>query len=939
MHVSELAACLVTANTAEREPLLRQNSALADVQLARALKDICLDGWSVHPGQALGAAVSLRLLSHFRNDAEIAALERWAGGLEALVNGQMESAIAALNEAHSNFLALNLKHDAAATQVSKLVALAMLGSYDEAVSCGLAAREVFLTHGDLRSAGKIEHNIGNIYFRRDEYEAAEKFHRLAHQRFLEIDDAAQLTKIENSLALTLSQQHKLQDAERLYEQALLRAAAGQQLSTQAAIESSIGTLALYQSRYDRALDYLERSRRNYERVGMSHLSAMTEQEIADAYLELNLIPEAAEIYERVTKTFTGLGLRAEAARAHAYHARAAIILGQSDKAFRLLSEGAELYEHERNKTGAALIKLTEAQLLYAQGDCPRAKEAALMAESAFVRSGAPRRFMFAQWLRGESARCEGSLAEASEILSAALNQFGADQPDLAARCLTSLGRLAATAGDLGKARQSFTRAVELIEDLRAPLPAEEFRTSFFADKLTPYQELARLALAEGLTTEGFEFVERARSRALADTIGAATLSPEVGKDDFEIRLLRNIEQLREELNYFYRRLNLPREADSVRHDRAALENEIRTREEKILDVTRQLQHRGKYVAGNQKPLSLPDLQRRLGNDTVLVEYAILDQELLAFVIRNDAVEVIRNLAREADLRSAVVQFRFQIDSLRFGSAAMRRHLPTLTGRAVKHLEQLHRMLISPLESKIAVRRLVIVPHSMLHYLPFQALHDGSQFLIERHEISYAPSAAVLERCLKREPGNFDKALLMGSADATIPRVGEEIESLQELFPKSLVLLNEQATTSQLRRHAAEVDALHLACHAHFRADNPFFSSLQLADGWFTVRDAAGLRLHCDLVTLSACETGLNAIAPGDELIGLARGFFSAGTPAIVLSLWTVDDEATGQLMREFYRQLRRLRSATAALRAAQMHLLKSKPHPFFWSAFILMGRW
>ena len=939
MHVLELAACLVKADGAGREALLRENSALAGVQLARVLKDICLDGWSVHPTQALGAAASLRLLCGFRNDPEIAALDHWTRGLEALVNGQMESALGALNQAQSSFLELNLKHDAAATQVSKLVALAMLGSYDEAVSCGLAAREEFLTHGDLLSAGKIEHNIGNIYFRRDEYGTAEEFHRLAHQRFLELDDAAQLTKIENSLALTLSQQHKLRDAERLYEQALQRAAAARQLSMQAAIESSIGTLALYQSSYDRALDYLERSRRNYELVGMSHLSAMTEQEIADAYLELNLIPEAAEIYERVTRKFIELGLRAEAARARAYHARAAIIMGQSDKAFGLLREAAELYEHEGNKTGAALIKLTEAQLFYAQGDFRRAREAASVAQSAFARSSAPRRSMFAQWLRGETARGAGSTDEASEILTAALNQFGADQPDLTARCLTSLGRLAATAGESSRARLSFMRAVELIEDLRAPLPAEEFRTSFFADKLTPYHELARLALAEGSPKEAFEFVERARSRALVDTIGVAALTPEPATDDFEIGLIRNIEQLREELNYFYRQLNLPYEADGVRHDRESLETEIRTREKKILEATRQLQHRGKYVAGNQKPLHLPDLQRQLGRDTVLIEYAILDQELLAFVVTNDAVEVIGELAHEADLTSAVAQFRFQIDSLRFGSAGMRKHLPALTERATRHLEQLHRVLISPLESKIAGRRLVIVPHSTLHYLPFQALYDGAQYLIERHEISYAPSAAVLQRCLEHEPGSFEKALLMGAADATIPRVPEEIDRLKGLFPSSLAFVNEKATITQLRTFAPEVDALHLACHAHFRADNPFFSSLQLADGWFTVRDAGKLHLQCDLVTLSACETGLHAVAPGDELIGLARGFFSAGTPAIVLSLWTVDDEATGELMYEFYRQLRRLRSATAALRAAQVRLLRAKPHPFFWAAFVLMGRW
>jgi CHAT domain-containing protein len=100
-----------------------------------------------------------------------------------------------------------------------------------------------------------------------------------------------------------------------------------------------------------------------------------------------------------------------------------------------------------------------------------------------------------------------------------------------------------------------------------------------------------------------------------------------------------------------------------------------------------------------------------------------------------------------------------------------------------------------------------------------------------------------------------------------------------------------------------------------------------------------LNLHCALVTLSACETGVSAVAPGDELIGLARGFFAAGSPSLVLSLWTVDDDATAELMNEFYKNLIETGSPTTALRLAQLSVMKTKPHPFFWSPFILMGRW
>jgi CHAT domain-containing protein len=96
-----------------------------------------------------------------------------------------------------------------------------------------------------------------------------------------------------------------------------------------------------------------------------------------------------------------------------------------------------------------------------------------------------------------------------------------------------------------------------------------------------------------------------------------------------------------------------------------------------------------------------------------------------------------------------------------------------------------------------------------------------------------------------------------------------------------------------------VDVIHLACHAQFRSDSPLFSSLSLGDGWLSVRDAYGLKTDCGLVTLSGCETGVNAVAPGDELMGLARGFFAAGSPTVMLSLWTIDDEATVDLMTAF----------------------------------------
>jgi CHAT domain-containing protein len=938
---AELAALLVEASNAERQALLRENPALADVQLAYVLKDICLDGWSTQPARALAAAAALKVFSEFNSDPEIRALSAWGAGLEALVHGQMEQAVAQLTDANERFLALEKPHTASETQVSKLIALAMLGRYDEAIECGLNARQVLLANDDLLAAGKIEHNIGNIYFRRDQYAQAEEFQRAARDRFLTAGDHIQITKIENSLALTLSAQHKIRPAEELYEQALARAKVLNLLATQAEIESSIGMLALYQGRYDRALDYLERSRRNYVELKMPHLQAMTEQEIADAYLELNLAPEAAEIYERVTKTFAQIGLRAEQARALLCHGRAAMMLGHSSKAHPLFAAARSIYSNEDNAVGVAMVQFSEAQLLYGEGNFPGAREAAAAAQSVLANAGTVRRSLVARWLVGESARAESKLSDAEPLLKSALAdaEFH-EQSEVASRCNTSLGLLAAVAGNRNAAEQYFQRSIAITEELRAPLPAEEFRSAFFSDKLVPYHAMARLCLESDRVKEALAFVEQARGRALADAVGGAAKLNAAPRDEFEAGLLGELENLRHELNYFYHLIERPVSGPPRSKDElATLQQTLHERERTSLEIMRQLEHRGEKIFTQAEALDIAGLQRSLGADAVLVEYATIDDELLAFVVTDKSVQAIRNLGSESAVITELSQLRFQIDSLRHGSERMRRHLSALERRATHHLQALYDLLLRPLEDRIGQRRLVIVPDRALHYLPFQALHDGNKYLIERCEVSYAPSALVLQQCLRRDKRRLSKALFLGVVDEQTPRVHDEIKAIAPLFPETLALLNRDATVEALRRQAPFADVVHLACHGQFRPDNPLFSSLKLGDGWLTVREAYDLNLHCALVTLSACETGVNAVAPGDELIGLARGFFAAGSPSLLLSLWTVDDDATAELMTEFYKNLRETESLSTALRHAQLSVMKTEPHPFFWSPFVLTGHW
>jgi CHAT domain-containing protein len=189
------------------------------------------------------------------------------------------------------------------------------------------------------------------------------------------------------------------------------------------------------------------------------------------------------------------------------------------------------------------------------------------------------------------------------------------------------------------------------------------------------------------------------------------------------------------------------------------------------------------------------------------------------------------------------------------------------------------------------------------------------------------------------PARHDRLLALGVGGPTLPHVEAEVQAVARRFGAGAVLrLGGDATRAALRDAAPAADVVHLACHAQFRADSPYFSALHLADGELTLRDAAALPLVASLVTLSACETGLSRVAPGDELVGLVRGFLLAGASNVLATLWTVDDASTAALMEEFYAGLCAGARPAAALRAAQSACAIAGRHPFYWAAFVLHGR-
>lgn len=931
MQRADLASKLISAKTnAERNALLTRNKLIADVRLARKIKDLCYAAWTTEPTRAQYAARSLRTLKKIKPHPEIEALSFWIDGISDITKGKLESAIENFDHAAREFKNIDKHHEAAETQVPKLMALALLGRYEDAIRTGEEALKIFEKYRDHLAAAKIEMNLANMFSRREMHRESEKYGLAARRHFAKIKEKTWQAMAENGLAITYSQLNDFRRAEKFYAQALATAREAKMFVTEAEIEASMGNLALMRGRYADALKFLELSRQKYAALNMPHNTAVAELEIADIYEQLNLIEEAFEIFERVAGELKNLRLRREEARARSGLGRTAAAVRKKGLARSELGKAAKLYNLENNWIGSAAAKLDLAFLELSDGAAQSALRIADEVEETLNLSENPRHKLTARWLRAEALARSGKHVQAARLLSdlhAEARKF--ELMPIVQASLNSLGKIAFESGKNAEAEKLFKRAISFAEKLRSPLGAEEFRMAFLAMNLEPFENLVNLYLSAGKIRQAFLLAEKSRSRSLTESLGALPMR----EVDVPRELKEKTAALREELNWFYNR-----QSRAFGDELAQLRRETLKREKALADVMRQIESLSSSSRQNGEALDFKLLQQQIGPGRVLIEYIKTGGMFSTFVVTEKKIHFVRDLASQSEIAGLLENLQFQFASLRYGARLSDVFERQLKERTDWHLQALYERLVAPLENYIDGRDLIIVPAGVLHYLPFHAFHDGDKYLIEKREVVYSPAASVWQILDKKPVRKIKNALLLGFADEKIPLVEVEIAALKKKIPHSKTLTSDRATFAGYTANAPKYDLLHLACHGNFRPENPMFSSLHLADGWITARDIYSQRLKAALVTLSACETGLNKIFAGDEILGLARGFLAAGADSLVLSLWTVNDEATRELMADFYENLQRGASIAASLRLAQTEFIRRSRHPYFWSPFVYIGR-
>ena len=243
-----------------------------------------------------------------------------------------------------------------------------------------------------------------------------------------------------------------------------------------------------------------------------------------------------------------------------------------------------------------------------------------------------------------------------------------------------------------------------------------------------------------------------------------------------------------------------------------------------------------------------------------------------------------------------------------------------------------------------VNRICVIPHKDLHHFPIQALFLKGKPMIEEWEFFHAPSLRVLETTTAKD-ANYSKNLVMGyvppgSSKGFSQAILDEINDISSILKTQP--LSEDSSTSSALQNASGAEIIHIAGHGKYVEDSPIDSGVVLSDGVFSARDWLNVSINADLVTMSACQTGLSEIRPGDELVGLARAVLFSGASTLLTSLWSVSGNSTRDLMRSFYSKRYgsngvKVTDKATALRDAILEVKKEYKDPYYWAPFILSG--
>ena len=806
--------------------------------------------------------------------------------------------------------------------------------YDNALKAFNASLAINEEIGEDLNRGRELRRIGRIYYLRlNRYQEARKFFSQAYELFTELEQVDQ--QVESLLELGL-----VAEKEGDFKRALEFYVRAQTLAEEADLRPGLARAFLYQANshwfqgnYQQAFRFqrqaLEIAReledklqqafilntlglihwtlndpvRALENLGQSLELAEASHsllDIATAYNNIGLVhrkekryPESIEFFKKALKRDEQLKSKWGQGYTHRNMGMSFLRMGQLETAEVHLKKAVELSREIGNRTNLvkAMLELGHLALERKQWE----PAVSLFRETFEISDRINVKEVSWRALRGEGL---------------ALIQLGKNQP----------------------AVEAYKKAVAVVDALRAAIKVEEFQNGFLTDKQDVYKELVLLLLNMGKVKESFQFAERAKSRSFIDLLGNQKISL---KNDVSRSLYEALNRQKQSIRKTEESLMAVRIAGREKEAKKLAEDLVKARnqyQDLLISAKEQSPEISSFVT--VEAISLETLQSLLADSVALVEYLVTENELVVWVVTKTKIDVARVPLEEKQLNGLIADYRERIQKL---------------APIEEQAQLLYSLLIKPVESFIAGKRFLgIVPHGRLHYISFSSLRDEQSYLIEKHPLFYSPSASVMQYTFKEKAKRSReiKVLALGNPDLgdfnyDLPLAEMEANALKWDFPKVDVFMRKDATESWLKEHISEYQIIHIASHGEFDPVNPLFSSLKLTrseteDGNLEMNEVFGLEINADIVTLSACQTGLGDIVGGDELVGLNRAFIYAGTKSILSSLWRVSDISTAVLIKHFYRNYGHANKAES-LRKAQLLVKSLYPHPSYWAGFNLTG--
>ena len=949
--------------------------------------------------------------------------------------GQAQEALQALQQALSYWERLDDPSATAATLVRVGAARLDVGAHQEAIDSLSRGLEIHRRLQDRRGEATALHHLGMVYYRRGDTDRALSFYREALERREAEGEAVPAANTRHNIAALLAERGEHRQAVGEYERCLEVFRQAGSAYTEARVLHNLGRSRLRLGETLRGLEVLEQARDRAASTGDQRMVAYALSGAAIAYATLGRYERALESLEQALGVFRQIGdptgqgssllnlgeryasltdwpqARARfdealaLARKHGerrHEAWALYGLGLADAvAGRLpaarasLAEGQSLARATKTATLEARILSTLGEVDRLAGERAKARESLLAALTLYETLEDRGGQALVQEKLGHLELDERSVAGAVDRWTQALGGYRrVGDRGGEAEVLYQLARAEASRDLLEAATARAREALDLVESLRGAVPGSDLRVSYLASKQDLYELYVDLLLRGGLATQAFEASERARARGLLDSVTEARRGPgEEGAPG-----LRSEEALvREKLNSWeHHRMRLLREGGRE-SDLQAVEREIDGLVSALQDLRRRIWEAGPRSAALERPVPSFDEIRRhaLDDDTVLLEFALGAERSYVFVATRQGVEAQalppRRQVDEAARRMwGLVNARGERLPFETASARQRR-IASADREYPQAAAALARMILAPVAARLTGRRLLVVPHGALQYVPFAALPKpaaGRQRpLIADHEIVVVPAASVLVTLRRSSAGHGhaggdllvfadpvfepDDPRVAGARPAAapaddlahraaapftsgriprLPRSREEAQAILALVPPER---RRQALDFDATRAAAtspdlgRYRVLHFATHGFVDSERPELSGLVLSlvdrqgraqDGFLRLYDVSALDVQADLVVLNACQTALGREVRGEGLVGLAGGFLNAGARSVLASLWNTSDRAAAEVVTGFYRALlKEGRGPAAALRSAQLRARVRWPHPYFWAGLTLQG--